>query len=261
MTRSSYKFLDEQEGDYAPAYLTGLKVADPDHYFVSESAAAGLWTTPSDLLRAVSAVQTSVANNGFLDKTWASEMLTEVESNGMALGWRMSGELNIFGHAGDNNPGYHCYVAGFVEHGNVDLRDCGVCVMTSSALGPKVLGKIVAAVAYLKGWPSLFASPTVPFVDHARVVDESAKGWCGKWGRMLELVWDDGLLVGCGKFEARLISAVIPPVVYEEGPSVDLVADGLEMMVRLGWKDGARIVEIWQAGLKEVLTRSIDGAT
>jgi hypothetical protein len=48
----------------------------------------------------------------------------------------------------------------------------------------------------------------------------------------------------------RLVPAAIPSVKYEGGrESIDLVLDGLEMMVRLGWKDGNRDVEVWYDGL------------
>jgi len=43
-----------------------------------------------------------------------------------------------------------------------------------------------------------------------------------------------------------LVPAALPPHKYEEGESIDLLADGLELMLRLGWKDGARSVEVWQ---------------
>lgn len=49
--------------------------------------------------------------------------------------------------------------------------------------------------------------------------------------------------------------AAIPPHKYDEANSIDLVADGLEMMLRLGWKDGAQIVEVWQDGEIKALNR------
>ena len=291
MTRSTYKFLPEEEKNFAPAYLTGKKMADPDHHTVPESAAAGLWTTPSDLLKAIYAVQRSLQSGDFLERTWARVMLTEIEENGMALGWAAKRDGTTFNHAGDNYPGYVCFVIGFanltfenlktgdaenMKDGSVSAagrtekrnipESCGMAVMTSSALGWKALGKILNAVSFLKGWPSMASSPHfpnfLPFRDHERVVDERAKAWCGEWGPGNWSVLDDEVLwLKSGVFTSvRLLPAAIPPRVYDEGASIDLVADGLEMMLRLGWEDGQRVVELWQDGGVQMLKRKITDA-
>jgi hypothetical protein len=46
----------------------------------------------------------------------------------------------------------------------------------------------------------------------------------------------------------RLVPEVLPPHEYDKGNSIDLVADGLDLMLRLGWKEGARMIEVWQNG-------------
>ena len=286
MTRSTFRFLSENEKNYAPAYFTGKKMADPDHHTQPESAAAGLWTTPSDLLKAVQAVQRSLESGDFLERKWAQVMLTEIEENGMALGWAAKRDGITFSHGGDNNPGYVCFVLGFanltfensknrgVENvkfgsesaaGRTEKRSipegCGVAVMTSSALGRKVMRKILDAVPFLKGWPSMASSPHFPtfspFIDHERLVDERAKAWCGEWGPGNWSVLDDEVLwLKSGVFASiRLLPAAVPPRVYDEGTSIDLVADGLEMMLRLGWEDGQRVVELWQDEGVQMLKR------
>lgn len=276
MNRSTYRFLPPGENNYAPAYLTGKNMSDPDHHSMVESAAAGLWTTPSDLLKAIHAVQKSLQSGDLLEKEWAEKMLLEVEDNGMALGWAAKKKRNYFGHAGDNSPGYACYLAGFKSFGErSDYKEreneedapgklsasipneSGVSVMTSSALGHPVIGRILAAISYLKGWPSLYHHKVIPFMDREKVIDERAKEWCGHWGSgKWGIVDEGGLLVRCGDFPSvPLVSGAIPPYTYDEGNSIDLVADGLETMLRLGWKDGLRIVEIWQDGEDVTLER------
>ncbi|KAH6706553.1 beta-lactamase/transpeptidase-like protein [Leptodontidium sp. MPI-SDFR-AT-0119] len=270
MKRSTYAFIPSTEKNYAPAHLTGGFKADPEFHLMPESAAAGLWTTPEDLLKVVLAVQRSLESSDILEAEWAKKMLTEVEDNGMALGWMTKKATPVFGHGGDNYPGYVCYVSGFTGVEDFGMKDgngknktvmmgpkyCGVAVMTSSALGEPIRWRIVHAVAYLKGWPVLYTEPVLPFMDRKASVDERAREWCGIWGKGKWNLAVDGerLSLKCGSFSAvPLVPAAISPFVYEEGKSVDLVADGLEMMVRLGWKDGKRIVDLWQDNGVETL--------
>ncbi|CZR69844.1 uncharacterized protein PAC_19744 [Phialocephala subalpina] len=260
MTRSTFKFLPATEKNYAPAHLNGRQVATPDHYSLPESAAAGLWTTPTDLLKAIRAMQRSLESDDFLERRWAQEMLTEVGDFGFGIGWRVKKEDIQFGHAGDNDPGYACFVAGYAElptgkdevpreSSHLVPKNCGICVMTSSRLGAVVYQKIVAAIAYLKHWPAIPELQGVPFMDRKKTIDGKAKEWCGSWGSgdwtLVEK--NDALLIQCGTFsEMSLVPAALPSHSYDEGSSIDLVVDGLEMMLRLGWKDKSPIIEVWQ---------------
>lgn len=53
-----------------------------------------------------------------------------------------------------------------------------------------------------------------------------------------------------------LVPAAIPSETYYESRSIDLTTDGLETMIRLGWKDGKGIIEIWQDEGVETLERA-----
>jgi hypothetical protein len=116
-------------------------------------------------------------------------MLTEVGDNdmGMALGWAAKKGTILFGHTGSNPPGYKCGVVGYAnlawrdgkQNGEDGTRtenrssipqDCGICVMTSSILGYTVVEKVLNAITYFKGWPSVFQRPVVPFLDRASTV-------------------------------------------------------------------------------------------
>ncbi|KAK0111029.1 hypothetical protein ONS95_001409 [Cadophora gregata] len=271
MTRSTYSFIPSSEPNYAPAHLTGNLKSTPDFHLMAESAAAGLWTTPEDLLKAILAIQKSLESGDFLEVEWAKKMLTEVEDNSMALGWMAKKGTGVFAHAGDNIPGYVCYVAGYADfeplgkkkvegkNDTVIPKFSGVAVMTSSALGGPLRRRLVHAIAYLMGWPSLYPKPVLPFLDKKARIDQGAKEWCGSWGKekwMLE-AWEEGMLsLKCGSFPSiSLVPAAIPPLDYDEGKSIDLIADGLEMMIRLGWKDGKRIIELWQDDDVEMLEK------
>jgi hypothetical protein len=63
------------------------------------------------------------------------------------------------------------------------------------------------------------------------------------------LIFEDGgegePVLRFGNVAVRLLTAAIPRVEYEgKAISIDLVLEGLEMMVRLGWEDGKRDVEL-----------------
>lgn len=267
MSRSTYMILPEAETNYAPAYLTGELRADPDHHSQPESAAVGLWTTPSDLLRAIQAVQQSLKSGGFLEQRWVKIMLTEVQE-GMGLGWAVERNGTTFHHSGDNDPGYECIVIGyadlskmqkspdieadFTSAGDYIADECGICIMTSSALGyANVCVKLTQSIPYLIEWPSMNSRPWVPFLDRSTTISESALGWIGEWGSSGWIFQGDiekGLFIKHGATVAiPVLPAAIPPKFYAEGPSIDLVTDGLDLLLRLGMKaGGVRIIDVWQ---------------
>jgi hypothetical protein len=109
----------------------------------------------------------------------------------------------------------------------------------------------------LKGWPSIFEGPVMPFLDRTRTIDIQAKDWCGSWGPGdWNIVNEGGISVRYGSLPSvPLVPAALPPHKYDEGNSIDLVADGLELMIRLGWREGARILEVWQVGEITTLER------
>jgi CubicO group peptidase (beta-lactamase class C family) len=114
-----------------------------------ELAAAGMWTTPSDLARFVIGVQASVAGHSkVLNQANARTMLTPVR-NDYALGFEMagSGAATSFAHGGSNR-GYQNYLFGYVDGGR------GAVVMTNGDAGDEVARATMRAIAAEYGWPS-----------------------------------------------------------------------------------------------------------
>lgn len=103
------------EHSFAKAHVTGDTPANADLHILPELAAAGLWTTPSDLLQCIKSVEESLHSDAFLEQKWAKMMLTEV--NVMARGWRV--QNNVFHHTGPNEPGYECIADGFADGGEL----------------------------------------------------------------------------------------------------------------------------------------------
>ena len=257
MNRSFYA-LAPTEDNYATAFHTGYTPCDHPYHIQPELAAAGLWTTPSDLLRAVHAIQSSLkgTNDGFLQLKWARLMLSEVQS-AMARGWVAPKGRGVFSHGGANDPGYRCYLLGYadLEHDNAKAAaatECGICVMTNSAHGFDICLKILTAVIHRKKWPALPPkhSAFVPFMSSAPL-DERWKEWIGKWSDDWEVLIEERhpILKFRDLAPMRLCAASMPAETYSEGSSIDLVVEGLEMMLRLGWEEGKRMVEVWQGGI------------
>lgn len=166
MSRSRYGDPVSGDNNYARAYSTaytpGTSSSRGYHRF-TEIAAAGLWTTPSDLLKATAAIQRSLySQNGFLSPKTARKMLTLVAPNDapsarpMGMGWAM--DRTFFGHTGQNEPGYTCYVLGGHRINEVppifnNPRLMSLAIMTNSALGWPTIKKLVAAIFTFRVWP------------------------------------------------------------------------------------------------------------
>jgi CubicO group peptidase (beta-lactamase class C family) len=118
-----------------------------------EQAAAGLWTTPSDLARFAIEIQQTLrtATAGrVLSPALAREMVTPVGVGPFAVGLTIEkrGEGWYFSHGG-SNWGFRCNLVAHVRKGY------GVVVMTNADSGSAVASEIEARVAAAYGWDSL----------------------------------------------------------------------------------------------------------
>lgn len=274
MSRSWYSDVPPGEKNFATAHYTAHTETDaPYHRFV-ELAAAGLWTTPSDLLKATSAIQDSLyTNSGFLTQDTARKMLTQVTDAfpgcGMGLGWAV--DDCSFAHAGDNFPGYTTYFFG--THGgsvNAAKPDTankprnGVAVMTNSVLGHQVaIKQIISAILYLKGWDH--RSMSLPLLDSkdgfvhysapdGTPIEDYWKNWIGKWDGAWQLIDDGGPALAFGSFAPIKLSPAAAPVGKLNGSETVpmFVVDGMRVQVELVEEGGERAVKLLQVegGLK-----------
>jgi CubicO group peptidase (beta-lactamase class C family) len=117
-----------------------------------EQAAAGLWTTPSDLARFVIEVQRAYRGPGGAVATQASarEMLAPVGVGpfGVGLTVERRGEGWYFSHGG-SNWGFRANFVGHFRNGY------GLAVMTNGDNGSAVIAELEARVAAAYGWDSL----------------------------------------------------------------------------------------------------------
>jgi CubicO group peptidase (beta-lactamase class C family) len=135
-----------------PYYASGAPVPGGAHTY-AEDAAAGLWTTPSDLARWVIAMQRAISarSNYLLFPSTAREMVTDVGLGHWGLGVALAGPPDhpMFGHGG-SNAGFQSLMEAF------DDGD-GVVIMTNSDAGYLLCWQIFLTVAAEYGWP-----PTPP---------------------------------------------------------------------------------------------------
>ncbi|MFN2397918.1 MAG: serine hydrolase domain-containing protein [Gemmatimonadaceae bacterium] len=113
-----------------------------------EMAAAGLWTTPSDLARWIIEVQRSYKGESsrVLSQAMTRQMLTRQFDNwGLGVSLGASGDSATFSHGG-RDEGFVAQLLAFTERGQ------GVVVMTNSVSGP-LISEIMRSVAREYRWP------------------------------------------------------------------------------------------------------------
>jgi CubicO group peptidase (beta-lactamase class C family) len=125
----------------------GRKV-EGDWHVYPEMAAAGLWTTPSDLAKYVIAIQR--ANRG--DKRLLSPPMTRAMltpgMNDHGLGPVITEDGLSFGHNGADE-GFQANMTGFLD------GRAGVVVMTNSDNGGRLAQELILTLDNLYGWPGM----------------------------------------------------------------------------------------------------------
>jgi len=117
-----------------------------------EQAAAGLWTTASDLARFIIEVQTAVRGpaGSVLSQASAKEMTSPVGVGpyGVGLAVDQRGEGWYFSHGG-SNWGFQADIVGHIRKGY------GIAIMTNGDRGRALINEIEARVAAAYTWDSL----------------------------------------------------------------------------------------------------------
>lgn len=151
MTHSTYEQpLPARFAAYAAVpYRGDGKPVEGGAHTYPELAAAGLWTTPTDILRYAMEVENSLAGKG--NHVLSADMTRQMLTPGMGswgLGVQIGGETGnqYFAHGGVNEGFINMFVA-YDQGGN------GAAVMTNSDNGNAITEEVIRAVAAEYGWP------------------------------------------------------------------------------------------------------------
>lgn len=122
------------------------------YHIYPEKAAAGLWSTPSDLARFMIALGKSYRgeSTNLLKQSSAKIMMTRVpQAGGTGIGIDGEGKSFRFRHTG-RNAGFTSYAISFADTGR------GVVIMTNSDNGFPLIHEIVRAISREYNWPPMF---------------------------------------------------------------------------------------------------------
>ena len=180
MEETVLKKLDMDHSTYEqvlpPDFLTQASIGygprgerPPFKWFIHpEMAAAGLWTTPSDLARFAIELQQAYAGKSkkVLSREMVKQMLTK-QVGGWGLGITVNGDGDRalrFSHGGANT-GFRTRMVAYAATGQ------GAIVMTNGEQGDALCGEILRGIARVYGWADYVAEKSIVQVDVQKLGD------------------------------------------------------------------------------------------
>jgi CubicO group peptidase (beta-lactamase class C family) len=150
---------DMIKANIAAAHSPGAKVVNGGFRTYPEFAAAGLWTTPSDLARFAIELQrvNAGATDGVFSPAMAQQMLTLTDDR-WGLGIVLAGAPNAqrFLHQGANE-GFQCLMVAYKNGG-------GAVVMSNSSAAYPLIQEVMRAIAVEYQWPG-YVRPRVTTLE------------------------------------------------------------------------------------------------
>jgi CubicO group peptidase (beta-lactamase class C family) len=160
-----------------------------------EMAAAGLWTTPSDLARFAIEIQRSYAGKSskVLSPEMAKRFLT-MEQGGWGLGVAVNGTGHtlMFSHGG-RDEGFDASLTASAETGQ------GLAVMINANDNSSMVGRIVRFVATKYDWPAMASTYVPPLASSEAIPLSRLQSYAGRYeftnNNMLTLSTANGRMV------------------------------------------------------------------
>ncbi len=139
-----------------------------------ESAAAGLWTTPSDLARFNLALSCLLHPN-----ILAEALKPQFDDSG--LGFVVDPFTGRYGHDGGN--------AGFESRWLADAQDCGraIVIMANANGARSLMDEVIRAIAVAQGWTSWMPPTQAALVGRIRSTPLFVRGTLNNWRTSLPL--------------------------------------------------------------------------
>ena len=134
----------------ASAYYADRSPVKGRWHLYPEMAAAGLWTTPTDLARFAIEIQEALAGkgHGVISQAMARQYLTEQKGgSGLGIGVRGTGPDLNFAHGG-RDEGFDAQLIAFAETGQ------GVAVMINANDNSRMMRNITGFIARTYRWPN-----------------------------------------------------------------------------------------------------------
>ena len=181
MTSSSYEqtFTPERLKLAASGHDAQGRVIPGKRFAYPEMAAAGLWTTPTDLAKF--AIEVRRAALGQSNRVLAKNMAALMLKPQIAIGGSQEMALGLFleKHDGEVYYGHGGADAGFIAQLIADRdRGYGAAVMTNSeGRSPALIGEIMRAIAAEYGWKSYAPAPLAAVILERAVLE----GFSGRY--------------------------------------------------------------------------------
>ena len=179
----------------ATGYLSDGTEVEGKYHIYPEQAAAGLWTTPTDLCRYI--IETQLSYNGKSSLVLSPEMtrlrLTPVKDDaalGVFVNSRVTGSYKYFNHNG-GNEGFCCTAIGCLNNGK------GVVIMTNTHYNNTgILEEIANSVATVYSWKDYYLPEKKNVIEPDQSVLAKYAGNYDANGRIFIITLSDsGLLV------------------------------------------------------------------
>ena len=187
-----------------------------------ELAAAGLWTTPSDLAAFLIGLQRAAAGTPgqVLTQPSAATLMTPIRQGyALGVGIEGSGAATAFAHGG-HNQGYQNIMMAYTGRGD------GVVVMTNGDNGDELTRALVRAVAKEYRWPSYLPVTR----SHIKLRPAQARALAGKYAIKdlgdFDITYDKGqLLFWLKAGQSEPLFAQSPRALFVQSQALNLTFD------------------------------------
>ncbi|HJQ68426.1 MAG TPA: serine hydrolase [Blastocatellia bacterium] len=267
MTNSTYSqpLPDDTRKKAATGHRANGSVVKGKIHVYPEMAAAGLWTTPTDLAKFAIEVQLSLMgkSNKVLSKDSASLMVTPYASDNVGMGFFVEkhGNALYFGHGGADE-GFRAQLLVHKEKGY------GAVVMVNSDNG-QIMGEIIRAIAREYQWEEFLPAPR----EAARVETKILEQYAGRYrvnpDRVLTVTAENGKLwaepTASPKFELLPVSETSflrkdAPIEYEFVKNAEGSVDRLKMRVEGNTSEAPRVSKEMAIPFESLMAGRVDEA-